>query len=54
MFFIWFQQLHIEFVDDKDKISLEGPPQQVEKAREALETFARELVRPSHTPITLL
>ncbi|XP_028393842.1 vigilin-like [Dendronephthya gigantea] len=36
-------KLHIEFSDDKDKITLEGPPQQVDKAREALETFAREL-----------
>lgn len=39
-----FHQLHIEFSDDKDKITLEGPPLQVDKAREALETFARELV----------
>ena len=45
MWLFLLQQLHIEFSDDKDKITLEGPPQQVDQAREDLETFARELVR---------
>jgi hypothetical protein len=44
MIYIPPPQLHIEFSDDKDKITLEGPPQQVDQARDALETFARELV----------
>lgn len=34
----------MEFSDEKDSVSLEGPPQEVEKAQESLETFIRELV----------
>ena len=37
-------QVHVEFSDEKDSVSLEGPPQEVEKAQESLETFIRELV----------
>lgn len=36
-------KVHVEFSDEKDTITLEGPPQEVERAREALETFTREL-----------
>ena len=39
-----FLQVHVEFSDEKDSVSLEGPPQEVEKAQESLETFIRELV----------
>lgn len=37
------QKVHVEFSDEKDSVSLEGPPQEVEKAQESLETFIREL-----------
>lgn len=36
-------KVHVEFSDEKDSVSLEGPPQEVEKAQESLETFIREL-----------
>lgn len=41
---MFFLQVHVEFSDEKDSVSLEGPPQEVEKAQESLETFIRELV----------
>jgi len=37
-------QVHVEFSGEKDAIVLDGPPEEVERAREALETFIRELV----------
>ena len=37
-------QVHIEFSDEKDSISLERPPQEVERAKDALETFTKDLV----------
>ncbi|EDO37476.1 predicted protein [Nematostella vectensis] len=37
-------KVHVEFSDEKDSITLEGPPEQVESARESLEAFIRELI----------
>jgi len=36
-------KVHVEFSSAKDSITLEGPPQEVDRAREALETFTKEL-----------
>ncbi|KAK3718445.1 hypothetical protein QZH41_014445 [Actinostola sp. cb2023] len=36
-------KVHVEFSGEKDAIVLDGPPEEVERAREALETFIREL-----------
>ena len=47
-----FDQVHVEFSDEKDSVSLEGPPQEVEKAQESLETFIRELVSKQYTWVT--
>ena len=41
-------KVHVEFSDEKDSVSLEGPPQEVEKAKESLETFIHELVSWQH------
>ncbi len=35
--------VHVEFEEGRDKITLEGPPQQVEEARRALEEISRDL-----------
>lgn len=37
-------QVHVEFLESGDKIKIEGPPDEVEKAREALEAQAKELI----------
>jgi len=37
-------KVHVEFSGEKDAIVLDGPPDEVERAREALETFIRELI----------
>lgn len=37
-------KVHVEFSGEKDVIVLDGPPEEVERAREALETFIRELI----------
>eukprot|EP00095_Tigriopus_kingsejongensis_P007750 snap_masked-scaffold815_size93432-processed-gene-0.6 protein:Tk07750 transcript:snap_masked-scaffold815_size93432-processed-gene-0.6-mRNA-1 annotation:"Vigilin" len=37
-------QVHVEFVDAADQIKVEGPPDEVEKARESLEGQAKELI----------
>ncbi len=37
-------QVHVEFLEVGDKIKVEGPPEEVEKARESLEQQAQELV----------
>lgn len=37
-------KVHIEFTDKQDRIKIEGPPEQVEKAREQIESKAQELV----------
>ncbi|XP_031553878.1 vigilin-like [Actinia tenebrosa] len=37
-------KVHVEFSSEKDSIVLDGPPEEVERAREALETFIRELI----------
>ena len=42
----------MEFSDEKDSVSLEGPPQEVEKAQESLETFIRELVSKQYTMVS--
>lgn len=36
-------KVHVEFEEGRDKITLEGPPQQVEEARRALEEISRDL-----------
>ena len=36
-------QVHVEFEEGRDKITLEGPPEQVEEARRALEEISRDL-----------
>ena len=38
-------QVHVEFSDGGDVIKIEGPPDETEKAREALENQAKELIR---------
>jgi hypothetical protein len=38
-------QVHVEFSDGGDVIKIEGPPDESEKAREALENQAKELIR---------
>ena len=47
----FYYQVHVEFSDEKDSVSLEGPPQEVEKAQESLETFIRELVSKQYTMV---
>ncbi|KAF2884527.1 hypothetical protein ILUMI_21643 [Ignelater luminosus] len=37
-------KVHIEFTDKEDRIKIEGPPEEVEKAKEQIEAKARELV----------
>ena len=37
-------KVHVEFNSDLDKIILEGPPEQVQQAKEAFETFTDDLV----------
>ena len=39
-----FQQVHIEFTDGKDKIVVEGPPEEVNCARQALEERTKDLL----------
>ena len=37
-------QVHVEFNSGLDKIILEGPPEQVQLAKESFETFTEDLV----------
>lgn len=37
-------KVHVEFTDKEDKIKIEGPPEEVEKAQEQIETMAKDLV----------
>lgn len=37
-------KVHVEFLESGDKIKIDGPPEEVEKAREALEAQAKELM----------
>ena len=37
-------KVHVEFNSDLDKIILEGPPDQVQQAKEAFDTFTDDLV----------
>lgn len=37
-------QVHVEFNADKDVIVVEGPPGEVETARDQLEAFTKQLV----------
>lgn len=37
-------QVHVEFTDKEDKIKIEGPPEEVEKAQEDLEAMAKDLI----------
>jgi polyribonucleotide nucleotidyltransferase len=36
--------VHVEFTDKEDKIKIEGPPEEVEKAQASLEKMARDLI----------
>lgn len=36
--------MHVEFTDKEDKIKIEGPPEEVEKAQASLEKMARDLI----------
>ncbi|KAK0077806.1 hypothetical protein PV325_003421 [Microctonus aethiopoides] len=40
-----FPKVNIDFTDDVDKIKIEGPPEEVEKVRQQLETHAHDLVK---------
>lgn len=37
-------KVHVEFTDKEDKIKIEGPSEEVEKAQEQIENMARDLV----------
>lgn len=36
--------MHVEFTEKEDRIKIEGPPEEVEKAQEKIEERARELI----------
>lgn len=38
-------KVHVEFTEKEDKIKIEGPPEEVEKAQEQIEAMANELVQ---------
>lgn len=38
-------KVHIEFTDKEDKIKIEGPPEEVEKAKAQIEAIAEDLLR---------
>lgn len=38
-------KVHIEFTDKEDKIKIEGPPEEVEKAKAQIESIAEDLLR---------
>ncbi|CAL1537044.1 unnamed protein product [Lymnaea stagnalis] len=40
-----FQSVHIEFTEGQDKITIEGPPEEVNKAVEKLNAFVKDLVK---------
>lgn len=37
-------KVHVEFTDKENKIKIEGPPEEVEKAQEQIENMTRDLV----------
>lgn len=37
-------KVHIEFNDKEDRIKIEGPPEEVEKAQEQIENMARDFI----------
>lgn len=37
-------KIHVEFTDKEDKIKINGPPEEVEKAQEQIETLAKDLI----------
>jgi hypothetical protein len=37
-------QVHVEFTDKEDRIKIEGPPEEVEKAQSKLENMATDLI----------
>ncbi|XP_056647638.1 vigilin [Diorhabda sublineata] len=39
-----FSKLHVEFTDKDNKIKIEGPPDEVEKAQEQLESITKDLI----------
>jgi hypothetical protein len=44
-YIIYNWQVHVEFTDKEDKIRIEGPPEEVDKAQKDLEEMARDLVQ---------
>ncbi|KAL1494803.1 hypothetical protein ABEB36_010342 [Hypothenemus hampei] len=40
-----FPKVHVEFTDKEDKIRIEGPPDEMEKAQEQIETIANSLMQ---------
>jgi polyribonucleotide nucleotidyltransferase len=36
--------VHVEFTDKEDRIKIEGPPEEVQKAQASLEDVARDLI----------
>lgn len=44
IFLINVFQVHVEFTDKEDRIKIEGPPEEVEKAQVALENMAADLI----------
>lgn len=43
-------QVHIEFTDGEEKISLEGPTEEVELAQTQLQEIVKDLVRAASLP----
>ena len=41
---LFFIKVHIEFTEGQDKITVEGPPEEVKKAVQNLNTFVKDLV----------
>jgi len=44
-------QVHIEFTDGEERISLEGPTEEVEQAQAQIQEIIKDLVSLSHTQI---
>ena len=43
-FFFFFKQVHIEFTEGEDKITLEGPTKDVQMVQSQIETIVTDLV----------
>lgn len=42
-------QVHIEFTDGEERISLEGPTEEVEQAQAQIQEIIKDLVSPNRT-----